>query len=138
MCTWDLVSICTSRGPKHLWLEKIRTGRILLAADPAYFCAPMGRYEYITAVLNVGGVADCLVGMFIGKAREEILDRDVEVRRDIDKRSINNLERAAKSDPLTIVGTDHFLVMLKKLERISKQGRSSSWRGCELGREKKC
>jgi hypothetical protein len=39
----------------------------------------MGGYGWMTAVLDVGGVVDCLVGLYKGKAREGILDRHVDV-----------------------------------------------------------
>jgi 2-polyprenyl-6-methoxyphenol hydroxylase-like FAD-dependent oxidoreductase len=102
-------------------VDKMRVGRILLAADAAHVCNPMGGYGCMTAVLDVGGLADCLVGLYEGKAGEEILDRYADVRRNIflryiDKRSIKNLERVAKSDPMTVVETDKFFGILKELE----------------------
>ncbi|TLD39257.1 FAD/NAD(P)-binding domain-containing protein [Venturia nashicola] len=101
--------------------DTFRVGRILLAADAAHVCNPMGGYGCMTAVLDVGGLADCLIGYYEGKAGEEILDRYAEVRRDIflkyiDKRSIKNLERVARSNPMTILETDPFFGILKGLE----------------------
>ncbi|KAH8745933.1 hypothetical protein BGZ57DRAFT_946178 [Hyaloscypha finlandica] len=102
-------------------VEKMRVGRILLAADAAHVCNPMGGYGCMTAALDVGGLADCLIGLYRGETGEEILDRYAEVRRDIflrniDKRSVKNLERVAKSDPMTVVETDKFFGILKELE----------------------
>jgi hypothetical protein len=62
-----------------------------------------------------------LIGLYRGETGEEILDRYAEVRRDIflryiDKRSVKNLERVAKSDPVTVVETDKFFGILKELE----------------------
>jgi len=101
-------------------VDKMRVGRILLAADAAHVCNPMGGYGCMTAVLDVGGLADCLIGLYEGKTEEGILDRYAEVRRDIflryiDKRSIKNLERVAKSDPMTVAETDKFFGILKQL-----------------------
>jgi hypothetical protein len=81
----------------------------------------MGGYGCMTAALDVGGLADCLIGLYRGETGEEILDRYAEVRRDIflryiDKRSVKNLERVAKSDPMTVVETDKFFGILKELE----------------------
>ena len=102
-------------------VEKMRVGRILLAADAAHVCNPMGGYGCMTAVLDVGGLADCLIGLYEGKTNERILDRYADVRRDIflryiDKRSIKNLDRVAKSDPMTVVETDKFFGILKQLQ----------------------
>ena len=102
-------------------VEKMRVGRILLAADAAHVCNPMGGYGCMTAALDVGGLADCLIGLYRGETGEEILDRYADVRRDIflryiDKRSVKNLERVAKSDPMTVVETDKFFGILKELE----------------------
>lgn len=101
--------------------DTFQVGRVLLAADAAHVCNRMSGYGCMTAVLDVGGLADCLIGYYEGKAGEEILDRYAEVRRDIflryiDKRSIKNLERVAKSDPMTVLKTDLFFGILKNLE----------------------
>lgn len=101
--------------------DAFRVGRVLLAADAAHVCNPMGGYGCMTAVLDVGGLADCLIGYYEGQAGEEILDRYAKVRRDIflrytDKRSIKNLDRVARSDPMTVLETDPFFGILKDLE----------------------
>ncbi|KAJ9502886.1 hypothetical protein H2202_002008 [Exophiala xenobiotica] len=49
-------------------VEKMRVGRILLAADAAHACNPCGGYGCIIAVLDVGALADCLPGIYEGKA----------------------------------------------------------------------
>ncbi|KAF4539231.1 uncharacterized protein LTHEOB_10395 [Lasiodiplodia theobromae] len=103
-------------------VENFRVGRILLAADAAHVCNPMGGYGCMTAILDVDGLADCLIGFYEGKADEGILDTYAEVRRDIflkyvDRRSILNLDRVAKSDPWTVLETDKFLGLLKDLEK---------------------
>ncbi|KAK5197799.1 hypothetical protein LTR92_002044 [Exophiala xenobiotica] len=49
-------------------VEKMRVGRILLAADAAYACNQFEGYGCMTAVLDVGALADCLPGIYEGKA----------------------------------------------------------------------
>lgn len=75
----------------------------------------------MTAVLDTGGLADCLIGLYEGKAGEGILDTYAQVRREkflkyVDARSIKNLNRVAKSDPYTVAQTDPFMAILKDLE----------------------
>lgn len=75
----------------------------------------------MTAVIDTGGLADCLIGLYEGKADETILDTYAAVRREkflkyVDARSIKNLNRVAKSDPFTVVETDKFFGILKELE----------------------
>ena len=76
----------------------------------------------MTAVLDVGGLADCFIGYYHGLADEDILDKYAEVRRDIfvkyvDPRSIKNLNRVATSDPHTVLETDRFFGILKDLQQ---------------------
>ena len=76
----------------------------------------------MTACLDVGGLADCFIGYYEGKAGEEILDTYAEVRRDIflkyvDARSIKNLDRVRKADPWTIADTDKFFGIIKKINQ---------------------
>lgn len=82
----------------------------------------MGGYGCMTACLDVGGLADCLVGYYHGLAGEEILQTYADVRREIflkyvDARSVKNLERVSKADPWTVLKTDKFFGILKELNR---------------------
>lgn len=103
-------------------VDTMRVGRILLAADAAHVCNPWGGYGCMTAILDAGGLADCFIGMYKGLAGDDILDRYAEVRRDrflryVDARSIKNLDRISKvTDPSTVVETDKFFGILKRLE----------------------
>ncbi|KAJ3539131.1 hypothetical protein NM208_g5614 [Fusarium decemcellulare] len=102
--------------------ESFRVGRILLAGDAAHVCNPMGGYGCMSAVLDVGGLADCFIGYYHGKAGDEILDTYARVRREIflkyiDPRSIKNLNRVATADPWTILETDKFFGLLKDLQK---------------------
>jgi 2-polyprenyl-6-methoxyphenol hydroxylase-like FAD-dependent oxidoreductase len=103
-------------------VESFKVGRIILAGDAAHVCNPMGGYGCMTAVLDVGGLADCFIGYYHGLADEEILDKYAKVRRDIfvkyvDPRSIKNLNRVATSDPQTVLETDKFFGILKDLQK---------------------
>ena len=102
-------------------VEKFRVGRIILAADAAHVCNPFGGYGCMTAILDIGGLADCLIGLYEGKADESILDLYAEIRREkflkyVDARSIKNLNRITNSDPDNVLETDKFLQLLKGLE----------------------
>ena len=102
-------------------VDSMRVGRILLAADAAHVCNPWGGYGCMTAVLDAGGLADCLVGLYEGRASEEILDLYAKVRRDkfvrfVDARSVKNMDRVSRSDPWTVLETDKFFGLLKGME----------------------
>ena len=103
-------------------VDTFKVGRILLAADAAHVCNPMGGYGCMTACLDVGGLADCFIGYHQGKAGEEILEIYAQVRRDIflkyvDARSVKNLNRVWKTDPWTVLETDKFFQILKELNQ---------------------
>jgi hypothetical protein len=75
----------------------------------------------MAGVLDVGGLAECLIGYYDGKADEDILDLYAKIRREkfidlIDKRSRKNMDRLCKTDPNTALETDPFLVLLKSME----------------------
>lgn len=102
--------------------DTFKVGRVLLAGDAAHVCNPMGGYGCMSAVLDVGGLAECFSGYFHDVAGEEILEKYAQVRRDIflkyvDPRSIKNLNRVAKSDPQTVLETDKLFGILKDLQK---------------------
>ncbi|KAL2428705.1 FAD-dependent monooxygenase terC [Exophiala dermatitidis] len=102
-------------------VDKMRVGRILLAADAAHVCNPFGGYGCMTAIIDAGALADCLIGMYQGKADDSILDRYAEIRREkymkyVDARSIKNMNRVSKSNPDTVLETDKFLGILQDLQ----------------------
>jgi 2-polyprenyl-6-methoxyphenol hydroxylase-like FAD-dependent oxidoreductase len=102
-------------------VEKMRVDRVLLAADAAHVCNPFGGYGCMSAVLDVGGLADCLIGYYDNKADEDILDIYAKIRREkflnyVDRRSRKNLNRISKTNPDTALETDPFLGLLKDLE----------------------
>ncbi len=102
-------------------VSSMKVGRIFLAADAAHVCNPFGGYGCMTAILDVGGLADCLIGYYEGKADADILDLYAKIRRDkflkyVDERSIKNMNRIWKSDPDTVLQTDKLFGIFQELE----------------------
>lgn len=109
-------------------VDKMRVGRIFLAGDAAHVCNPFGGYGCMAAVLDVAGLADCLIGYHEDKADDDIFDAYAKVRRDkfvdfIDRRSRKNLDRISKTDASTALETDPFLAMLKGMEGDAEETR---------------
>ncbi|KAL1614304.1 hypothetical protein SLS54_009871 [Diplodia seriata] len=114
---YKVVSISPYRIHQRM-AEKMRVGRILLAADAAHLVNPFGGMGLMGGIVDVGGLYDCLVGIHEGKADETILDKYNDVRqqkwRDFsDPISCENLRRLWK-DPETIGDEDEFLLALKR------------------------
>lgn len=80
-------------------------------------------------IVDVGGLYDCLAGIYDGVAEDGILDRYSDVRREkyqtiVDPISSQNLRRLFEQDPDTALQTDTFLQMCKRTEtdiELSKQ-----------------
>lgn len=75
----------------------------------------------MAAVLDAGGLADCLIGMYQSKADDVILDKYAQIRREkflkyIDDRSQRNMNRLRKADPNSVLEDDKFLGILQSLE----------------------
>lgn len=90
-----------------------RAGRVLLAADAAHLCNPMGGMGLTNGMVDVGGLADCLIGIHRGVAGEDILDKYDAVRRGIfqgvvDGITATNLKRIMQ-DSSQALETDPFL-----------------------------
>jgi 2-polyprenyl-6-methoxyphenol hydroxylase-like FAD-dependent oxidoreductase len=101
--------------------DKFRVGRVLLAADAAHVCNPWGGYGCMTDCVDVGGLADCLIGYHQGKASESKLDLYSDIRRDkflkyVDVRSIKNMHRISRTDPYKVLKTDKFMSLLADME----------------------
>jgi 2-polyprenyl-6-methoxyphenol hydroxylase-like FAD-dependent oxidoreductase len=98
--------------------DKLRVGRILLAADAAHLCNPWGGMGLTGGFADVAGLAECLEGIHAGKADESILDKYDEVRRDIFHKVIspvstaNYLRVASDPDKLNVLEEDPFLKMV--------------------------
>ncbi|KAH6679065.1 hypothetical protein B0J14DRAFT_685967 [Halenospora varia] len=108
--------------------EKLRVGRFLLAADAAHLCNPFGGLGLTGGIADVGGLYDCLAGIYDGMADDSILDKYSEIRREkyltiVDPISSENLRRMF-IDPETALESDEFLQLCKKCEtdvEFSKQ-----------------
>jgi 2-polyprenyl-6-methoxyphenol hydroxylase-like FAD-dependent oxidoreductase len=106
-------------------VEQMRVGRILLAADAAHVNNPFGGYGAMCAILDVGGLADCMIGLYDGKAGDEILDLYAEIRRDkflkyVDARSMKNMRRIINDDPHTNLDDDKLMNIMRELEGNSE------------------
>lgn len=71
-------------------------------------------------IVDVGGLFDCLVGLFEGRADASILDKYSDIRREkytaiVDPVSTSNLLRLLQ-DPDTALEKDEFLQLCKKAE----------------------
>jgi 2-polyprenyl-6-methoxyphenol hydroxylase-like FAD-dependent oxidoreductase len=102
-------------------VTSMREGRILIAADAAHICNPFGGYGCMSAVLDVGGLADCLIGLHQSLCNESILDKWAEIRREkflrfVDRRSRKNMERLRGKDPEATIKNDDFFKMLRSME----------------------
>ncbi|KAI1325725.1 FAD binding domain-containing protein [Xylariaceae sp. FL0255] len=111
---YELVSM----SPYHMHQRcspSFRSGRILLAADAAHVCNPWGGLGITGGFVDVGGLYDCLAGIYDGKADDDILDLYSEKRIEkwktvIDPVSQGNFMRVCDSSPATISERDAFMV----------------------------
>jgi 2-polyprenyl-6-methoxyphenol hydroxylase-like FAD-dependent oxidoreductase len=83
--------------------SSFRVGRLLLAADAAHVCNPFGGLGITGGFVDVGGLYDCLAGIWHGKADPSILDTYSEKRREIwyniiDAVSQENFRRVTERD----------------------------------------
>jgi 2-polyprenyl-6-methoxyphenol hydroxylase-like FAD-dependent oxidoreductase len=103
--------------------EKLRVGRVLLAADAAHLCNPWGGMGLTGGFADVAGLAECLEGIYAGKADESILDKYDEVRRNIFHQVISPISTAnylrVESDPdkVNILEEDPFLKTVHAAKR---------------------
>ena len=104
-------------------VDRMRVGRIALAADAAHLCNPFGGLGLTGGIADVGSLRDCLVGIHTERAdADAILDRYDEVRRRIwhdiiDPQSQENMRRLFKyADADEAMEKDAFYKMLKQME----------------------
>ncbi|KAH6649324.1 hypothetical protein F5144DRAFT_634524 [Chaetomium tenue] len=100
---------------------KFRVGRVMLVADAAHLCNPWGGLGITGGFVDVGGLYDCLAGIWDGKADDSILELYSEKRIEkwrtiIDPISQENFRRVSDKDPATRFHRDEFMQMLKKGE----------------------
>ena len=101
--------------------DKFRQGRFLLAADAAHLCNPFGGLGLTGGIVEVGGLSDCLVGLWKGVA-ESILDKYDVIRRAMWHDIINvvssaNIRRLNDQDPDTALEKDEWLKGLAEAEK---------------------
>jgi hypothetical protein len=124
-------------------VPRMRVGRILLAADAAHrkfgscsslnmilmrtpVCNPFGGMGLTSGIVDIGGLYDCLAGVYHGKANPEIiLEKYHQVRSQkfqeiIDPISSQNLVRLFGQDPDKAGESDDFLVLCKAAEANEK------------------
>ncbi|EWC46797.1 hypothetical protein DRE_04042 [Drechslerella stenobrocha 248] len=105
-----------------------RVGRYLLAADAAHLCNPFGGLGLTGGIVDVGGLADCLVGLHEGKAGEAILDEYSRVRIEkfktiIDPISTENFRRLYDQDPELVLEKDEFIKIVRAAEEDIEMSR---------------
>jgi len=98
---------------------KFTVGRVMLVADAAHLCNPWGGLGITGGFVDVGGLFDCLAGIWDGKADETILEIYSEKRIEkwktvIDPISQENFRRVRDADPHTRFERDEFMQLLKK------------------------
>ncbi|KAI1867487.1 hypothetical protein JX265_007289 [Neoarthrinium moseri] len=101
--------------------QSFRVGRVLLAADAAHICNPWGGQGITGGFVDVGGLYECLAGIWDGKADESILDIYSEKRIEkwktiIDPVSQDNFRRVSDPDPHTMIDRDPVMMAAKKAE----------------------
>ncbi|KAK5704579.1 hypothetical protein LTR17_021775 [Elasticomyces elasticus] len=102
-------------------VEKMRVGRLLLAADAAHLCNPFGGLGLTGGIVDVGALMQCFEGMQKGVADDDILDVYCEVQRKMWHDIINpvstaNIKRLYMQDPETALADDEMLQLIKKAE----------------------
>jgi hypothetical protein len=99
----------------------MRVGRFCLAADAAHLCNPFGGMGLTGGIVDVGGLYDCLAGIYEGVADDKILDLYSQVRRQkyndvVNPISSANIVRLFGQDPDTALQNDEFLQLCKRTE----------------------
>ena len=105
--------------------SSFRQGRVLLVADAAHLCNPWGGLGITGGFVDVGGLFDCLIGIWESKADDSILDLYSEKRIDkwktvIDVLSQENFRRVSDPEPSTRYERDDFLQLVKSTEGDEK------------------
>ncbi|CAK7214550.1 hypothetical protein SBRCBS47491_002182 [Sporothrix bragantina] len=118
---WKVVNFSPYRVHQRC-VDKMRVGRVLLAADAAHLCNPFGGMGLTGGIADIGSLFDSLAGIHEGKADDGILDIYCRERRRIWHEQINpissvNMERLFSIDADEIVEKDPFINMVQKIER---------------------
>ncbi|EXJ89629.1 hypothetical protein A1O3_02696 [Capronia epimyces CBS 606.96] len=99
----------------------MRVGRFALAADAAHLCNPFGGLGLTGGIVDIGGLYDCLAGIYEGVADPSILDKYSDIRRQkyndiVNPISSENIVRLFGQDPDTALEKDEFLKLCKRAE----------------------
>lgn len=118
--TYKIVTIAPYRMHQRC-APSFRVGRILLAADAAHLCNPWGGMGITGGFVDIGGLFDCLAGIYDGKADESILDLYSKIRKEkwetiIDPVSQENFRRVCDADAATRLERDEWMQLCKKVE----------------------
>ncbi|KAG9233645.1 putative monooxygenase [Amylocarpus encephaloides] len=114
----------TNVGPYRIHqrcAESFRVGKITLAADAAHLVNPFGGMGLTGGIVDVGGLAECLIGIEKGLANDDILDKYSEIRIQKWKDYINpissdNFLRVSATDPENPFEKDELLRLVKSME----------------------
>ncbi|ETS74749.1 hypothetical protein PFICI_13233 [Pestalotiopsis fici W106-1] len=114
-----------------------RVGRILLAADAAHLCNPWGGQGITGGFVDVGGLYECLAGIWDGKADDKILDlyseKRIEKWKDIiDTVSQDNFRRVSDSASSTILERDPLLIECRKAENDKEKQKEMMLQSMQL------
>lgn len=85
---WQLDNFSPYRVHQRL-APNMRVGRFCLAADAAHLCNPFGGLGLTGGIVDIGGLADCLTGIYQNVADDSILDVYDAVRREMYREHIN-------------------------------------------------
>jgi 2-polyprenyl-6-methoxyphenol hydroxylase-like FAD-dependent oxidoreductase len=89
-------------------------------------CNPFGGLGLTGGMVDVGGLSDCLAGIYEGKADDEILDKYDEIRRAkytdiVNPVSTENFKRIFDQDPEVAGEKDEFLKLLNAIKGDAKK-----------------
>ncbi|CAK7207829.1 hypothetical protein SEUCBS139899_010644 [Sporothrix eucalyptigena] len=117
---YKLVNISPYKVHQRL-AKSLRVGRFLLAADAAHLCNPFGGLGLTGGIVDVGGLYQCLKGIYTKVADESILDIYSDIRRKrylemVDTISSANLRRMFTVPPDEVLEKDNFLKLCKQSE----------------------
>ncbi|KAK6068154.1 FAD binding domain-containing protein [Seiridium cupressi] len=133
---YKLVSMAPYRMHQRC-APSFRVGRILLAADAAHLCNPWGGQGITGGFVDVGGLYECLAGIWDGKADDDLLDIYSDKRIEkwktvIDKVSQDNFRRVSDAEPSTMLERDPLLIACKKAELDKNEQREMMLQSMQL------
>lgn len=90
-------------------------------ANTSLVCNPFGGLGLTGGIVDIGGLYDCLLGIYEGKADDSILDRYSDVRREkyqtiTDPISTENIKRLYDQDPEKALENDSLLKLLNGMK----------------------